>query len=80
MENEDEQEPGNSIILVKQKIQYFFDNKIPIHLKLKKDTWKNGTIIELSSDFLMLEENLEGIQPIFFLEIEDVTAFKRSEK
>lgn len=68
--------------MIRQKIDYFFKNKKSIHIQFKKGNWKNGEIKEISSDFFMLDEFLEGMQPIFFQQIEDVDVYttKKVEK
>ncbi len=61
--------------LIRQRVNYFFNIKKAVHIKFKKGNWKNGEIIEISSDFFMLDEFLEGPQPIFFLQIEDIDPY-----
>lgn len=61
--------------MIRRKVKFFFDNKKSIHIQFKKGNWKNGEILEISSDFFMLQEFLEGKQPIFFQQIEDVDVY-----
>lgn len=61
--------------MIRQKIEFFFKNNKAVHIQFKKGNWKNGQIEEISSDFFMLKEFLEGLQPIFFSQIEDVNVF-----
>jgi len=63
-----------------KKADYFYKNSIPVHIKFKENYWKRGLITELSSDFFLLDERMEGKMPIFFLEIEDIREFKEREK
>lgn len=68
--------------LLKQKVKYFFDNNISVHITFKDSkSWKNGNIIEpKASDFFMLEEFKEGLVPIFYLQISDIIKFGKEEK
>jgi hypothetical protein len=61
--------------LMQQKADYFFKNKKAVHVKYKKGFFKNGEIIEISSDFFMLNDFLEGEFPVFFLEIEEIELY-----
>lgn len=72
MKNENENE---SVEILKQKAKYFYDNKITIHIKYKKGFWKRGQIKEIKKDYFVLNENLEGKIPIFFLEVKDIEKY-----
>jgi len=62
------------------KAHYFYKNKIPVHIQFKERYWKRGTITEIGADFFMLQEMLEGLMPIFFLELHDIKQFKTREE
>jgi hypothetical protein len=74
MSNEKEEE------VMKKKIQYFFDTSQPVHIKFKKDYWKNGYVKEVGSDFFMLKEFLDGELPVFYLEIEHIEKYTKKEE
>lgn len=59
------------------KAKYFYDAGRPVHIKFKKGYWKNGNITELSSDFFIIDEFLEGNLPVFFLEIEKIDEYTK---
>ena len=61
--------------MIMKKTQVFFKEQIIVHIKLKTGFWKRGLITEVSADFFMLDETLEGIQPVFFQEIESIEKF-----
>ena len=69
--NEDE-----SFKILQRKADAFFVLKRIVHVTLKNDRWKRGTIIDVGADFLIMEERLEGQIPVFFLEIKDIDAFR----
>ena len=66
--------------LIKKKVDIFFNSATLVHIKFKKGYWKRGLIKEISSDFFMLDERLEGIMPVFFQEIVSIEKFKEEEK
>jgi len=61
--------------LIKQKVDFYYKNSKAVHINLKKGSWKNGYIKEVSADFFMLDEFLEGLKPVFFLEIKDIDVY-----
>ena len=65
---------------LQQKADYFFKNKTAVHIKFKRGYFKRGMITEISSDFFILQEFLEGSQPCFFLQIIDIEPFKKKEE
>ena len=60
---------------LKSKAVYFYKDHIPVHVKYRRGFWKRGHITEISSDFFLLNEFLEGEMPVFFLEIKDIEIF-----
>jgi len=66
--------------LMQTKAEFFFNKKKAIHVKYKKGFFKNGNILELSSDFFMLDDFLEGLFPVFYLEIEDIEEYTISQE
>lgn len=63
-------------LMIEEKVKVFSDKKIPVHITKKNGSWLNGIIEELNADFFMLQENQDGLMPVFFLEIENVETFK----
>lgn len=72
-------EEYEDVTLLQQKANLFFKNKQKVHLSFKKDYWKRGYIKEVSADFFILDESLEGELPVFFLELKDIQLFKLPE-
>ena len=73
---------NDNVKLLEQKANHFFRTGDEVHIKFKlKDgemnRWKNGIILECSSDFFMLREFVDGEMPIFYLEIHDIVKFTR---
>jgi hypothetical protein len=70
-----------NVEILQKKIRANFENKIPVHIIYKNGIWKNGNITEIhSADFFMLNDFLEGLMPIFYLEIAEVKVYtKRKE-
>lgn len=53
-----------------QKKAEFFKEKVrPVHISKKDYMFHNGIILEVSSDFLIIEDEKLGELPIFFEEI-----------
>jgi len=57
------------IEIIKKKVDYFYKNKIPAHLSLKTERFLNGKIKEINDEFFILDDFVEGEQPIFYIEI-----------
>lgn len=62
--------------LLKIKADTFYRGGMGVHIKYKRDLFKNGFIHELSSDFFILDDFKEGKFPIFFLELRDITPYR----
>lgn len=58
------------------KARYFLENKAKVHIKVKSGLFYNGFILEVNSDFLMLDDHKLGETPIFFLEIIDIIKYE----
>ena len=61
---------------LKKQVRVYFKKKIPIHIRLENGEWLNGKIIEVSPEFLMLNEFKKGKLPIFFSQIIDINKFR----
>jgi hypothetical protein len=64
--------------ILKQKLSYFKDNKISVHIIKHNGRFHNGLILELAGDMIILDEEVAGAMPIYFEEIKDVE--KRRER
>ena len=65
----------SEIELMQRKSKFFFDKKKIVHIKFKKGYFLNGHILELGSDFFILNDLREGATPVFYLEIENIVEF-----
>lgn len=56
-----------------EKLKFFKDKNISIHVGLKNKRFYNGTIKEVSpDDFFILNDEILGELPLFFIEIDYV--------
>ncbi len=60
------------ILILKKKVQYFYDNQIPVHIVKKNKWFHNGMILELEGDLLILDDEKKGAMPIYLIEIEEI--------
>lgn len=63
---------------INSKAKYYYDLDVAVHIKKFNGYFHNGKIIELSNDFLILEDEKDGLMPIFFIEIMEIE--KREER
>ena len=63
-----------------EKILLSFQKKIKIHLTLRDGSFRNGFVKELKSDFFMFDDTINGIEPIFFLELKNVEPYMEERK
>jgi len=54
------------------KINSAFVNGTKLHLSLKDRTFRNGFVQEIKIDFFVFRDEINGIEPIFFLELYNV--------
>ncbi len=73
---QDNDKDNDNVEFLKKQIKVYFKKKIPIHIRLENGEWLNGKIIEVSSEFLMLNEFKKGKLPIFFSQIIDINKFR----
>lgn len=64
--------------ITRSKADFYFKEKIKVHINFKTGYWKRGIILEVSSDFFTLDETLEGKQPIFFSQISSIEKYRES--
>jgi len=67
---------GDDKNILKQKIKYYFENKLPVHISLKSTRFLNGKILEFAGDMIIIEDKLLGAVPVYFEEIRYVEPFK----
>lgn len=61
--------------LDEEKIYSAFRNKIKLHLSLQDRSWRNGIVKEVLGSWFMFEDEENGEEPIFFLELRKVEPF-----
>jgi len=54
------------------KAKVFYENKIPVHLLKIDREWFNGTILELSNSFFIIDERKKGRRIVFFIELWEI--------
>jgi len=59
-----------------KKIKYFFNQKEKVHVKVKSGLFFNGFIIEINSEFFILDDRRIGQMPIFFSELIDILKYE----
>jgi len=74
--NDEPTEPLN----LEKRANFYFKRDLPVHCKYKRGFWKNGYILEMSSDFFSLNEFEEGLMPVFFNELLDIDKFEYKKK
>jgi len=65
---------------INEKIKYAFDNSIRCHLKLKGNSWRNGYVTEIGSEFIIFDDKVNGKEPIFLIEIFDIEPYMEEGK
>ena len=58
--------------LKEAKINSALKNSTKLHLNLKDRTFRNGYVIKLGADFFLFHDDVNGNEPIFFLELYNV--------
>lgn len=74
---EDKQEENFFDLGSKKKVIYFYEQKIPVHIKLKSGKWLNGRIVLVEVELFMIEDFRRGEVPILFEEIEHIEKYKQ---
>jgi hypothetical protein len=65
-----------------EKIIYFFENKINVHIDCYSGRYYNGEIIDFNSEknFIILKDRVLGSTPIMFEEIVNIEKMKEVKK
>lgn len=66
--------------IISNKVNYYFENGIAVHIGFKKGYWKRGFIKEVGADFFLLQEFIEGKMPVFYIEVEKIEEYRRRGK
>jgi hypothetical protein len=67
------------VIETKRKIELFFTHKINVHIETEDGRFHNGLILELGSDFLLMQERVLGQTFVLFSQIKLVEPYKEKE-
>ena len=62
-----------------QKIRESFSKNMELHLVKTNGEWRNGTILEVSADFFLFEDFVNGKEAIFFSELVKVKPYMEDE-
>jgi hypothetical protein len=57
------------IDIEKEKILLAYNSKLRLHIKKKNKDWRNGYVREIQADFFLFEDDQNGIEPIFWIEL-----------
>lgn len=71
------EQPTNEQDELKEKVKFYHEREIVIHISLNNDFFYNGKIKEISAEFIIFEDKLSGEMPIFFREIKNVEPYRR---
>ena len=66
------------IELLRKKVDIYFILGTKVHIKKTDGIWKRGIIKEISADFFIIEEALQGAMPIFFQELRGIEPFREA--
>lgn len=58
--------------ITQKKLEFFKAKNTVIHVSKKNGWFHNGLILEIASDFFILEDEKTGSTPIYFLEIKEI--------
>jgi len=61
--------------MIQRKAQVFLDELSVVHLKLTTGTIYNGRLFEVSNDYLVVHDRVEGRKKIFFFEIKSIDEY-----
>jgi hypothetical protein len=55
--------------LIRKRVQYFYENKVVVHVRKNDGFFYNGVILEYAGDLIILDDERIGAIPIYFMEI-----------
>ena len=59
-----------------EKVKFFFDNRISVHIVTNRKSFFNGLIIEFFNNSFVINDRLYGETPISFSELIKIERFK----
>ena len=62
-----EMKEGNEIL--REQLEFYKKHKIKIHVLKKNSQFYNGFVLEIASDFFIMDDDKLGGMPIHFIEI-----------
>lgn len=62
-------------ILIQKKADAYWVLGNKVHISLVNGNWKRGIIKEVKKDSIILDESLEGLTPLFFIEIRSISSY-----
>ena len=62
-----------------QRILTAYTNQIKLHLSLINKSWRNGYVKELGNSFFIFEDDENGKEAIFYLELKKVQPFMKNQ-
>ena len=66
---------------IKEKVDFYLEKKIPVHIKNVDGSWDNGTIVEYESkNVLVFLEAKRGLIHIFLSDIADIEDLRMEAK
>ena len=64
-----------------EKFDFFYSERVPVHIKKLDGEWLNGNLVDRKSDSVfMLEEREKGLVTVFVSEVKDVEMLKPKEE
>ena len=68
-------------IINKKLIQTAYSKNIKVHIKLTDESWRNGFVLNITPDFFIFQDPVNGDESIFFLVLDKVEPYlKRIKK
>lgn len=64
----------------KEKILLAYNSNLLLHIKLKNETWRNGYVRKIEGDFFIFEDKVNGIEPVFWIELLKVEPYMEVNK
>jgi len=65
--------------IMQEKVKFYFENKIKIHLGLKDKEWLNGEIKKVKEDSFIFHEDKKGDLLVFFEEVYRISVYDKKD-
>lgn len=59
---------------------HYWTDKRQVHISFHDGHFNNGIILELKADFFLFEDFKDGIIPVFFCTVKNISLFKKVEE